>query len=108
MDKTKVILIGADPRLYDSLARLLSHQRIELLSDRDLRMPNPDGMFGSEPTSIVIDDMVDLRALLPGMRGSSKIKLRADFLRCMMEPTQLPADQIKGPKGPRSKWGKLK
>ena len=111
MDKTKIILIGADPSLYDTLSRLLSHRGVEVLSERDIRMPIPDVVFGSKPTSIVIDDMVDLlemRAMLPGMRGSAKSMQFADYRWHECYPTQPPADQIKGPKGPRTKWGKIK
>ena len=108
MDKTKIIIVGADPSLYGALARMLSHRGIEVLSDSDIRMPIPDVMFGSKPSSIIIDDMIEMRAMLPGMRGSSKTKMYGEYLRGLVQSTQLPADQVKGPKGPRTKWGKVK
>lgn len=108
MDKTKIIIVGADPSLYASLARMLSHRGIEVLSDSDIRMPIPDVVFGSKPTGIVIDDLLEMRALLPGMRGSVKSKAFVDYMWHQRYPAQLPADQVKGPKGPRTKWGKIK
>lgn len=108
MDKTKIIIVGADPSLYASLARMLSHRGIEVLSERDIRMPIPDVMFGSKPTTIVIDDLVETHAMLPGMRGSAKSKAFADYMWHQRYPAQLPADQVKGPKGPRTKWGKIR
>ena len=85
---------------------MLSHRGIEVLSD--IRMPIPDVVFGSKPSSIIIDDMIEMRAMLPGMRGSSKTKMYGEYLRGLVQSTQLPADQVKGPKGPRTKWGKVK
>lgn len=94
------------PRMAEPRGINKSHQRMLEVDFADIETR----VMGKRPDLMVFDDVYDEIAEKYGRiseRGSAKSMAVAEHLYKMAYPPRVGADQVKGPKGPRGKWGKL-
>lgn len=114
MDNKKILVIGAGHSMDGIIGK--SRYFIDMLMhygyDIEYMSPGMEAV-GRKPDMAIFDDfsILEDRMLasltMPGGRGSAKSMIVAEYLYKMAYPPRVGADQVKGPKGPRGKWGKL-
>ena len=109
--KFDIVVVGASHgpiRGVDKSCRQLMKQReiVENYSGRGSMMGKRPDLIVFDDFSVLEDRMMD-ELTMPGGRGSAKSMAMAEHMYKMAYPPCVGADQVKGPKGPRGKWGKL-
>ena len=111
MDNKKILIIGAGHSM-DGKSRYFIDMLMHYGYDIEYMSPGMEAV-GRKPDMAIFDDfsILEDRMLasltMPGGRGSAKSMIRTEYLYKMAFPPRVGADQVKGPKGPRGKWGKL-
>ena len=90
------------PRMVEPRGINKSRQRLQDMDYSELELK----ILGARPDICIFDDVDELHNHAGG-RGSAKSMIVAEHLYKMAFPPRVGADQVKGPKGPRGKWGKL-
>lgn len=89
MDRRTVLLLGIGLSLHERFAEAFGQRGIEVVTLQENEVPD----FMSKRSLRAADDMVRVSPLM----------FFDEF-----SVVDIPPDRVKGPKGPRGKWGKLK